>query len=61
MKEIGLVDVMKKMDTMSEDLTTICGKWDKAFIKLVTQDKELEAVRAQLLRKIQEVEMKGAQ
>ena len=58
MKEAGLVEMMKKMDIVTEKLTTICGKWDKLYFKLGTQDKEFEGVRAQLLSKIQELETK---
>ena len=28
-KEIGLLEMMKKMDTVTEELTTIHGKWMK--------------------------------
>ena len=51
-KEAGLVEMMEKMDTMTEDLTAVLGKWNEASVKLVTQDKKLEDVRVQLLRKI---------
>ena len=51
-KEIGLLEMMKKMDTVTEDLIAIHGKWNDTSVKLVTQNKEFEAIRAQLLRKI---------
>ena len=49
---------MKKMDIVTEDLIAIRGKWDDASVKIVTQDKELEPIRGQLWRKIQELETK---
>ena len=34
MKEAGLVEMMKKMYIVTEDLTIICGNWDETSIKL---------------------------
>ena len=57
-KEAGLVEMMRRRDTVTEDLIAIRGNWDEASVKLVTQNKNLETVRAQLLREIQELETK---
>ena len=50
-KKASLAEMMKNMDVVAGDLTAIHGNQDEATAKLVTEDKDLDAVRAQLLRK----------